>query len=151
MIYLAVVSVIFIGELFLKSYIEKHQTEETDTPILKGKIIIRKYHNKGAFLNAGQKHTGLVAAVSLLFTAMMLAVFLGTLTRRGNVLLKAGLSILLGGAFSNTYDRVRRGYVVDYFSFSSKSAHMQGIVFNISDFCIAIGAAITAIWDLRRG
>ena len=32
---------------------------------------------------------------------------------RGKKLLKAGLSLLLGGAFSNTYDRVMREYVVD--------------------------------------
>ena len=54
-------------------------------------------------------------------------------------------SLLLGGAFSNTYDRLKRKYVVDYFSFGVKWEPLRAIVFNISDFCILIGALIIAI------
>ena len=64
---------------------------------------------------------------------------------KGKMLLKTGLSFLLGGAFSNTYDRMIRGYVVDYFGFQVKNENLQKIVFNISDFCIAIGAALCVL------
>ena len=56
-----------------------------------------------------------------------------------------GLSVLLGGSFSNTYDRLKRKYVVDYFSFNVKCCGIRRIVFNISDFCIMIGAAMAVL------
>ena len=60
-------------------------------------------------------------------------------------MLKLGLSLLLGGAFSNTYDRFTREYVVDYFSFCSPWKGLNRIVFNISDFCIIIGSLIAVL------
>lgn len=53
--------------------------------------------------------------------------------------------MLLGGAFSNTYDRCRRKYVVDYFSFGVKWKRLSRIVFNISDFGIILGALTAAL------
>ena len=64
---------------------------------------------------------------------------------RTNNLLRLGLALLLGGAFSNTYDRLRRGYVVDYVSFPVKWQAFRKIVFNCSDFCIIIGALLSAL------
>ena len=57
----------------------------------------------------------------------------------GKKLLKAGLSLLLGGAFSNTYDRVMREYVVDYVSLKTGIAAIDRVVFNLADLCILIG------------
>ncbi|HJA92944.1 MAG TPA: signal peptidase II, partial [Candidatus Eisenbergiella merdipullorum] len=62
----------------------------------------------------------------------------------GCAALKTGLSLLLGGAWSNTYDRLKRKYVVDYFSLNVKWKPLRQIIFNISDFCILIGALIIA-------
>ena len=53
-------------------------------------------------LNAGQKRRRLVAAVSLAFTLILTVVFIVSLGRRGNNLLRLGLALLLGGAFNNT-------------------------------------------------
>ena len=63
-------------------------------------------------------------------------------------MLRVGLSLLLGGAFSNTYDRLKRKYVVDYVSFGVKWKKLRQVVFNISDFCIITGAllAILGAW-----
>lgn len=145
MIFLTVIGIIFVGDFIIKNYIEKKKKEDSDTPILGGRLIIRRLHNKGACLSIGSKKSVLVAAVSLAFAIMMSIIFVATLTTKGNNFLKAGLSLLLGGAYSNTYDRLKRKFVVDYISFASKSTFFQGIVFNISDFCIAIGAAMAAI------
>ncbi|MDE7359775.1 MAG: signal peptidase II, partial [Lachnospiraceae bacterium] len=63
---------------------------------------------------------------------------------------KAGLALLLGGAYSNTYDRLTRKYVVDYVSFPVKNRRIRRIVFNISDFCIMIGALLLVLGETRR-
>lgn len=145
MIYVLVMAAIFIMELLIKDYIEEKKNDDTCEYMLKKHIIIRKYHNKGAMLNLGEKRRRSVAFVSVFFSVLMVLVFLGTLTTHGNHFLKTGLSLLLGGAFSNTYDRMRRKYVVDYFSFNTRLPRVTAIVFNIGDFCIAIGAAMAAI------
>ncbi len=136
---------IFWGDFFLKNYIESHVDEREEREICRGKLLIRKHYNKGMMLNAGQKKRKLVAAISLVFTLLLTAVFLVSLGHRGNHLLRLGLSLLLGGAFSNTYDRLRRGHVVDYVSFSVKWQGFRKIVFNCSDFCIIIGSLISAL------
>ena len=143
--YLCIVALIFAGELGIKNYVENKRNAGEEKEICKGRILLRKYHNKGACMNLGEKKSNVVAGLSLILTAALALVLLFTLTRHGNGWLKAGLSLLLGGAFSNTYDRLKRKYVVDYFSFGVKWAPLRAIVFNISDFCILIGALIIAI------
>ena len=143
--YLCIVALIFAGELGIKNYVENKRNAGEEKEICKGRILLRKHHNKGACMNLGEKKSNVVAGLSLILTAALALVFLFTLTRHGNGWLKAGLSLLLGGAFSNTYDRLKRKYVVDYFSFGVKWAPLRAIVFNISDFCILIGALIIAI------
>lgn len=150
MIYAGVIASIFAVELWIKGYIERKKKEGDKTPVLGGHIFIRKHHNEGACLNFGNLKLQAVAVISLFFTAMMLGVFVATMFTRGNAFLKTGLSLLLGGAFSNTYDRLRRKYVVDYFSFSTGFQWLDRIIFNISDFCIAIGAAMTAMVAVLR-
>lgn len=144
MVYAGIIALIFIGELVIKNHVEKNRKEGEEEKILHGRIMLRKYHNRGACMNLGEGKRNVVAAVSLILTAVLTVVFLITLTKKGNTWLKAGLSLLLGGAFSNTYDRLRRKYVVDYFSLGVKWAPLRAVVFNISDFCILAGSLIVA-------
>lgn len=145
MFYIFIALIIFLGEWKLKNYIETHYNSSTRKLILKDKIRIRKYHNHGAFLNILEKKKKLLHLISILFTVLIFLFLLVTLFQKGNHLLKLGLSFLLGGAFSNTYDRLHRDYVVDYFSFCSPFPRLNRIVFNLSDFCIMIGALIVAL------
>ncbi len=145
MLYFIIITVIFTGELLLKNHVERAWGDGQNSPFLWRAVLLRKYHNKGACLNLGEKRRSAVAAVSVLLTAALTVVFLLTLTRKGGAGLKTSLSLLLGGAYSNTYDRLRRKYVVDYFSFNVKWEPLRRIVFNLSDFCILIGALILAL------
>lgn len=140
MIYAVLAAGIFLLDLGIKNLVEKQETEGKERKIGNGLLILRKYHNKGAFLNAGAKRSALVALLSVVLTLVMTVVFLSTFGVKGNRLLKTGLALLLGGAYSNTYDRIHRNYVVDYVSFPVKNKAFRNIIFNISDFCIIIGA-----------
>lgn len=136
---------IFFGELWIKNRIEKSLKIGESRKAKGGFLWIRRYHNCGAFLNFAEKKRLLVTAVSVLLTICILIIFVLTLGTRGNLLLKTGLSLLLGGAFSNTYDRLKRKYVVDYFSFNVKWQPLRRIIFNLSDFCILVGTLITVL------
>ena len=141
---------IFLLDLLIKNYIETHLEVGQEKSVCRGKLLIRRYHNRGAFLDAGEKRQKAVALLSLLLTLFMTVVFLSTFSLRGNSTLRAGLALLLGGAYSNTYDRLTRNYVVDYVSFPVKNKRVRRVVFNISDFCIMIGALIMVLGDMRR-
>lgn len=145
MIYAIIAVLIFLLDLGIKNWVEKEGTEGEERAIGGGHLLLRKYHNKGAFLNAGEKKRKLVAFLSVVLTLAMTVVFLVTFSFRGSRLLKTGLALLLGGAYSNSYDRLYRHYVVDYVSFPVKNKAIRRIVFNISDFCIMIGALCMAL------
>lgn len=143
--YLAVILGIFGLETGIKNYIEKNKEEGKEELGCAGFLIIRKHHNRGAFLNAGQGRQKAVMVVSVLLTALLTVLYIVTLGNAGKGLLKWGLTLLLGGAYTNTYDRVARKYVVDYVSFNVPFRWFRRIIFNIGDFCIMIGALISVI------
>lgn len=148
MFYIALIVLIFAGDLLIKNRVEKYIAigkEKKEKHIAHGKLILRKHHNQGVMLNMGEKKRPVVTAVSLVLTIVLTLAFLLSLGHRGNRLLRLGLALLLGGSFSNTYDRLRRKYVVDYLSFPVKWKWFRDIVFNISDFCIIIGALLAAL------
>lgn len=136
---------IFVLDLLIKNYIEKTGTEGEEKAVCGGKLLIRRYHNKGAFLDVGERRRDLVAVLSVVMTLGLTVLFVLTFSCKGGKLLKTGLAFLLGGAYSNTYDRLMRKYVVDYVSFPVKNKKIRNIVFNISDFCIMIGALLMVL------
>lgn len=145
MFYIVLAAFIFIFEWKIKNYIEAVYDFSGQNLICKNMIRIRKYHNHGAFLNLMEKKKKLLHLISAVFTLIITLFFFLTLFHKGNRVLKLGLSLLLGGAFSNTYDRLSRNYVVDYFSFCSPFPRLNQIVFNISDFCIIIGTLLVVL------
>lgn len=147
----AVISVmVFLSDYIIKNRIEEQKTEGETEELLDGRLLLRKYHNKGAMLDWGETKSGLVSLLSLVLTLAMTAVFLCTFSMKGSRLLKSGLALLLGGAYSNTYDRLTRHYVVDYVSFPVKNEKLRRIVFNISDFCIMIGALCMVLGSFEK-
>ena len=151
---------LFATDNAVKEYIETHVAQGTQIPVLSGKIFIKNHHNTGAMFHLGGNNRSLIAVISLVFSAFVSGIFAATLTTKGNVLLKSGLAILLGGAYSNTYDRLKRKYVVDYVSFRLPPAKnkaleklknaLETIVFNISDFGIIIGAMLIVTSEMFR-
>lgn len=148
-VFAALAAGIFALDLLIKNYIEAHLQMGEEKSVCQGRLLVRRYHNKGAFLDVGEKRQKAVALLSLFLTLFMTVVFLATFSFHGNSTLRAGLALLLGGAYSNTYDRLTRNYVVDYVSFPVKNKRIRRIVFNISDFCIIIGALLLVLGESK--
>lgn len=140
--YLMMIPAVFGTDVMLKK-----KSEEKKLPIEKegnDPIIWRNYHNTGAMLNFGAGKS-FVKVLSSVFTAAVTVYFIITLGHKGKNLLKAGLALVLGGAYSNMYDRMRKDYVVDYISFRCRWKRFSNIVFNIGDFAIMAGALLAVI------
>lgn len=106
-------------------------------------------HNYGAafsFLSdAGGWQRYALAAVALI-TSIGITIWLKRLPK-DDPWMAASLSLILGGAIGNLYDRVVLGYVVDFLDVYWGASHFPA--FNIADSAISIGAAMMVI-DLIR-
>lgn len=49
---------IFVLDMLLKNHVEKSLQEGDEKPFCGGRLLIRKYHNKGAFLDMGEGRPG---------------------------------------------------------------------------------------------
>ncbi|MCI0568214.1 MAG: signal peptidase II [Acidobacteria bacterium] len=68
-------------------------------------------------------------------------------TEEGELPVQVGLSLILGGAMGNLYDRVVYGHVVDFLDFSLAGHHWPA--FNLADSSICLGV-FTLVLDLLR-
>jgi len=144
------------GDNYLKERMERQLPPGESLEAWGGRLLLRKHHNPGVMLGMGKRQGTVVTALSMLLTALAALVFVCSLSIYGSNLLRAGLSLLLGGAFSNTYDRLKQQYVTDYVSFNVKWKPLRRLVFNVSDFCIILGAMLSVLglkhqgWKLRK-
>lgn len=144
MIFIVATLVLFWGDFFLKKYVETHMGPKESREICRGRILLRKYHNYGAALNFLERRPKLVRNFCGILLLAAGTAWLLMLRRKDNPAVLLGLSLLIGGGASNFYDRCVRGYVVDYFSFQTPWKRLNGIVFNISDFFVFIGAVLAS-------
>lgn len=139
---------IFAGDLIVKNSVERRDFREK-RELWGGRLLLRRYHNEGMAFGLGAAHRPAVAVLSVMMTMASALLLIFSLGQSRNRWLQVGLSLVAGGAFSNTYDRLKRRYVVDYVSFGVRWKPLRNLVFNISDFCIIIGALLAAFGAAR--
>ena len=76
-IYTAIVALLCGADSLIKYAIERNHPDGELRPALHGKIIIRKFHNKGAMLNLGASRQQTMAVLSVIFTVFMTGVLWG--------------------------------------------------------------------------
>ena len=126
----------------IKKEIERQEDETfpRELPCAKGRIRIHKNHNAGFPFGVLKGDPDLVKGVPALTASAVLGALGMLLLRKGSSGQKLGLSIVLAGAASNLFDRLARGYVVDYFSIKVKK--LEKVVFNLGDLFILLGAGL---------
>ena len=119
---------------------------------LKGRVKLHKNHNDGLPFGVFRQYPELVRQVPLAAFWAAFGVFAWLAPKRGHLAEKAGLALVLGGGGSNLYDRLVRGYVVDYFSI--QKGRLKKVVLNLGDCCVLAGVLIllaSQIADAIRG
>ena len=136
---------ILLADLAIKAVAE--EADPGDFPrkleATKGFIILHRSHNAGFPMGVLRDKPELVKVIPLSVLSGVAGVFLWLYPKKGHVLEKTGASLVLAGGLSNLWDRWKRGYVVDYFSFRVKK--LEKIVFNIGDMAVFLGAAVMFI------
>ncbi len=110
-------------------------------PVIPNVFHITYVHNFGAAFGLLAHRTGFFILVAVAVVLLLLA-FLRYLPKEQK-LLRAALVLQLGGAAGNLIDRVRVGYVIDFFDFRVWP------VFNVADIAIVFGIGLL-ILDLTR-
>jgi signal peptidase II len=139
-----IVVLICAADTFIKKYFDGPQGEK-ERNFAGGRIVIKRLRNNGFAGGRLSGHRWLVGMVSLIITVVGACLLIASLGRYGNKMSRIGLSFVLGGAFSNTYERLKKKYVVDYLRFNIGNGKFSRLVFNISDFSIIIGTVICLI------
>ena len=75
--------------------------------------------------------------------------WLNELKKENKVLLPYGLSLVLGGALGNLFDRIMLGYVTDYFQVLIFGWPFPS--FNVADAAISIGAVLIIVDAVKNG
>ncbi len=97
---------------------------------------LTRVHNPGGAFGLFPQHTGAFIAVSSVVVVVLGAILL---LGRWRGMAGVGSALLLGGAAGNLVDRVRWGYVLDFFE-------LPGLpVFNVADAAIVVGAGALAL------
>ena len=82
---------LFTADSIIKSWIEKNWAANQTC---KNRIVIKKYHNKGAMFNFCDKSQDLVAILSLVLSAFVSGIFVAVLQRKGAHIQKTGLALV---------------------------------------------------------
>ncbi|MCC5465043.1 signal peptidase II [Pelosinus baikalensis] len=127
---LIVVFVVIMDQLS-KFYIQTHMTLGMSIPVIDDIFHITYVLNPGAAFGLFEHQTlfFLIVAVSLVSAAIY---FYPRIPKKYS-LLRFGTGLLVGGAIGNVIDRIKTGYVIDFFDFRIWP------VFNIADAAIVCG------------
>lgn len=105
-------------------------------------------HNEGFFCNLLDSHPIIPRILScvMLAAVAVMTVFACVFGACG-LLIRLGLALILGGGASNTIDRVRKGYVVDYLNIRCCKP-LKDTYFNLGDVGILAGAVLFLLGSL---
>lgn len=133
-----------MGDNYIKNRIEDGTINNGVIDKL-GIAEIEKHHNKGIPLNKFSDRTKEITALSAAVLTGQIINSISTAAAAEDGVLDFANTLITAGALSNTYDRISRGYVVDYLKVGRKKA-----IYNLSDFMI-IGGVILTVFNSFKG
>lgn len=113
-------------------------------PLLEGIFDITYTRNTGAAFGLAQQFGNIFLLIAIVVVAAILYYYREL--PAGVWPMRVALGLQMGGAVGNAFDRITRGYVVDFF-------HLHGWpIFNVADSAIVVGVAllILTMWWYDR-
>jgi len=114
-------------------------------PIIKGFFSLTLVYNTGAAFGILEGRQGLFLVLPILTAVLILVLYIRS-KERNRLLLPLGL--ILSGTIGNFIDRLRFGYVIDFFDLYYHTWHWPA--FNIADSCICFGVLLLFLQMIRR-
>jgi signal peptidase II len=111
-------------------------------PLIKDIFHLTYVENRGAAFSILENQRWFLLTVTLL--AIIFIVYFLFKRRQERLIFRISLSMILAGAVGNFIDRVRNGYVVDFFDFRL----INFAVFNVADCAVVVGTILLAVYIL---
>ena len=139
-IFLMISIVVFLLDQITKTIVSQGMMQHQSIELIPNFLNITYIHNRGAVFGLGSNVTSpyLSWGLSLLSGLSLLIILIYFLKlKNDNARLYSGLSLVLGGAVGNLYDRVRTGFVIDFIDLHWFDSHWP--FFNLADTAICVG------------
>jgi signal peptidase II len=146
--YFAISLVLFVADQLTKGWIQRFPRGRS-IQVIPGLFKITHFENSGAAFGLFQDSSSPWKFGLVLVSILALAIVLVLLWRTGRSSMTAlGLSLVLGGAAGNLFDRLIHGSVVDFLLFYIGSHEWPA--FNVADSAIVVGAGLL-VWQILKG
>ena len=145
-IYLLIVLIVVLLDRWTKHLVAQRIRLYSHIQVIPGFFRLTHTENTGAAFSlfadsTAPWKTGLLIAFSVI--ALMVVSILLWKNQQAHVATGVGLSLIMGGALGNLWDRLARGRVVDFLLVYVKQ--YQWPVFNLADSAIVVGAGLLVI------
>ena len=140
-VWAVIASAIFVADQATKAAVERSIPEHTTVPVVPHFLNLVYTKNAGAAFGLFSESPSAWRTVLLIVvSSLLLAMVIGVVWRNQQLRRVAGvgLALILGGALSNLFDRIRFGRVVDFVDVYYRGYHWY--TFNLADASIVVGA-----------
>lgn len=138
MLYLVALASVIV-DLYTKA-LAVSKLKDASVPLINDVLHFTYVQNTGAAFGIFKNGNVFFIIASILILAAIAVFLIKCKPSQGMVKIAAGL--IVGGALGNLFDRIFRGFVVDFIDFRL----INYPVFNIADCCIVCGAILFAVW-----
>jgi signal peptidase II len=150
-IHFAISAGIVVVDQVVKIIVDGRLTELDSIVVIPNLFSLTRVHNTGVAF--GTLDTMEFPGKSLLVAGVAVAALIGLAFYASTLdddqrLTRLGLAMVIGGAAGNLIDRVRLGYVLDFFDFYWGGWHFWA--FNVADAAISVGVGVM-ILDILLG
>jgi len=139
-----IAAVVVVLDRLSKLWVEAHIKLGSAIKVIPNVFRITHVLNTGAAFSMfeGANSPALVRNMLVGFSVLAVLVVLGLLWKMGRTvtMTSVALSLILGGAIGNLYDRIRFAYVVDFLEVHIYHYHWPD--FNVADSAIVVGACL---------
>lgn len=134
-----VICLIFIDQIVKFSIIKN--LYNSSKIILNGILNLTYVENTGGVFGIGKNCT-MIFIITNIIVLTLITTFVVLRKNQVSIYGLIGFALILAGGIGNLFDRLFRGFVVDYIDFSPLIKYP---VFNIADVCIVVGSFIIGI------
>ena len=136
-----IIALIIVLDQISKYLIISNMSLYESTPVIERFFHITYTQNYGAAFSILQNQRGLFVAISSIAVIVIFYILI-RYYKQNNMMFSYSLSLIVAGAMGNLTDRIRLGYVIDFFDFRIWP------VFNIADVSIVTGTLLLGLYIL---
>jgi signal peptidase II len=147
-----IVGIVVVADQIAKNLVRRALDLHESVNVIPGVLDLTHVRNTGAafgFLNAVDFPFKPAVITTVAGLALVAIALFAARLQRTDRLARVGLSLILGGAIGNLFDRATVSYVVDFVDVYWRDYHFWA--FNVADAAITVGAGVVILDMLRAG